>query len=161
MNYSFLLSAIQSDQQKKTLVQVQMLHKKLFTTERMVIAENKLESFKEIVEYIFDDFRIGLIFAKSDPLLEGEIKITHASEYLKKKLLKKLIDAKICPQSSSFHNIYFIFNTFKTNIIQNTQFDQHFLLTMEIASNDDLPDQQTSSSDEIDTLVIKVDPDTI
>ena len=54
MNYSFLLSAIQSDQQKKTLVQVQMLHKKLFTTERMVIAENKLESFKEIVEYIFE-----------------------------------------------------------------------------------------------------------
>jgi len=31
---------------------------------------------------------------------------------------------------------------------------------MEIASNDDLPDDDVSS-DEIDTLVIKVDPDTI
>ena len=104
---------------------------------------------------------MGLIFAKSDPLLKGEIKITHASEYLKKKLIKKLIQAKICPETSAFHNIYFIFNTFKTKIIQNTEFDQHFLLTMEIASNDDLPDDENVSSDEIDTLVIKVDPDTI
>ena len=161
MNYSFLLPAIDSEEQKRTLVQVQMFHKKLYTTEPIVIKETKQQDFKKIVEYIFDDFRIGLIFAKSDPLLEGEIKITHASEYLKKKLLTKLITAKICPPSSTFHNIYFIFNTFKTNIIDNSQFDQHFLLTMEIASNDDLSDQQTSSSDEIDTLVIKVDPDTI
>ena len=160
-NYSFLLSGIGTDVQKRTLVQIQMYHKKLFSTEPLVVQEDKQQKFKEIVEYIFDDFRIGLIFAKSDPLLEGEIKITHASEYLKKKLLTKLITAKICPPSSTFHNIYFIFNTFKTNIIDNSQFDQHFLLTMEIASNDDLSDQQTSSSDEIDTLVIKVDPDTI
>ena len=161
MNYSFLLPAIDSEEQKRTLVQVQMFHKKLYTTEPISIKETKQQDFKKIVEYIFDDFRIGLIFAKSDPLLKGEIKITHGSEYLKKKLIKKLIEAKICPETSTFHNIYFIFNTFKTKIIQNTEFDQHFLLTMEIASNDDLPDDENVSSDEIDTLVIKVDPDTI
>ena len=160
MNYSFLLPAIDSEEQKRTLVQVQTFHKKLYSTEPIIIKETKQQDFKKIVEYIFDDFRIGLIFAKSDPLLKGEIKITHGSEYLKKKLIKKLIEAKICPETSTFHNIYFIFNTFKTNIIQKTEFDQHFLLTMEIASNDDLPDDDVSS-DEIDTLVIKVDPDTI
>ena len=161
MNFSFLLSGPDSLEQKRTLVQIQMYHKKLFKTEKIIIKENKKNSFKEIVEYIFDDFRMGLIFAKSDPLLEGEIKITHASEYLKRKLIKKLIDAKICPETSSFHNIYFIFNTSETKIIQNTGFDQHFLLTMEIASNDDLPDEQNFSPGETDTLVIKVDPDTI
>ena len=110
MNFSFLLSGPDSLEQKRTLVQIQMYHKKLFKTEKIIIKENKKNSFKEIVEYIFDDFRMGLIFAKSDPLLEGEIKITHASEYLKRKLIKKLIDAKICPETSSFHNIYFLVN---------------------------------------------------
>jgi len=61
MNYSFLLPAIDSEEQKRTLVQVQTFHKKLYSTKPIVIKENKQQDFKKIVEYIFDDFRMGLI----------------------------------------------------------------------------------------------------
>ena len=109
-------------------------------------------------QYIFDCNRLTQIFSKSGPFLDGEIKVVPATEYLQKCILQKLCDVKITEPGTKVVTAYFSFNNFDTNCIKNHPYDQHYLFTFQTTN---FNAQQIVKSADSDTLVIKVDPDTL
>ena len=150
-NFSFYLPSQNSSDLKKTLISFQIHHKTPYTTNSVILKSD------EIVKYIFDLNRLSNILAKSDPFLKNEIKIVHFSETLKKTILKNLIETKTCPKNSSMPQAYFIFNNFETKTIQNSDFEQHYAVTIQISSYGEDIDESPNS----EIMIIKVEPETM
>ena len=134
-------------------------------SEPFQIENEKMGDFYEIINLAFDENRLVQCFAKLGPFLPGEIKICPLTDYLKKCMLKKMVAMGICPPSKKISRAYFGFNTSKTSAIKNTSFLQHFVLHLSITDsklpNPVWPDMADNVSNESETLVIKVDPNSI
>jgi len=143
---------------KRTLITIQYYENNFSSIQPVVIKPEKNEIFFEIIKYIFDCHRLTQIFSKSGPFLDGEIKVVPATEYLQKCILKKLNDAKITEPGTKMVSAYFSFNNFVTNCIKKYNYEQHYLFTFQTTN---FNAQKIAKSADSDTLVIKVDPDTL
>ena len=165
--FNMYLPAMSIYNKEPTLVNVEFLetsysHSK---SKPFEIENEKMADFFEIIQLAFDENRLKQFFSRLGPFLPGEIKIVAMSDYLKKCLLKKMVTMGLCPPSKKISNAFFSFNNFETSAIQNTQFKQHFVLHLAITEsklpNPVWPDMTDNDSTERETLVIKVDPNSI
>ena len=78
---------------------------------------------------------------------------------------EKMVTMGFCLPSKKMSNAFFGFNNFETSTIQQTSFTQHFILHIEITDTimpDPVwPDMYDAGSNESETLVIKVEPNSI
>ena len=165
LNYSMSLPSMNECVKKRTLVTVQFVENNFSSIELVHIKPEKSEAFLQIIKYIFDCHRLTQIFSKSGPFLDGEIKVVPATEYLQKCILKKLLDAQITNSSTKMLNAYFSFNNFDTNCIKKYhEYEQHYMFTFQITNFNvpqNLKSVKDNSTSDSDTLIIKVEPDTL
>ena len=167
MFFNMHLPAISNYEKKQTLVNVEFLETSYSTVKSkpFKIESERMADFYEIINFAFDETRLTQFFARLGPFLPGEIKIVPLSDYLKKCLMKKMVTMGFCLPSKKMSNAFFGFNNFETSTIQQTSFSQHFILHIEITDTimpDPVwPDMYDAGSNESETLVIKVEPNSI
>ena len=156
LGYYFNLPSLISCDLKKTLVNIQIYHRSENSIEALEI-EPFSDSVLDLAHYLFNTTRMGQIMRGFDHLLQNEIKIVYFSDYLKKSLLHKLIEAGICPKNSVFDEGYFMFCNFETTVIKNSRFEQHFVATLVLKSQNYLI-SESENLDSSEMMIIKVEP---